>query len=226
MPGTIPDPSYYPPSLDLAVGASPASVLTDLGGGIAHVSFLKANFQASYWNSLKVNQHFVVNHEKVSSGLIIGKATDADNYLLEVQHDPADSWANGDPLVPQFHEYILHFSNAMFAVQLARPRDTVLGWIDAATWGVLQQAIPYDPIDAEALHINSGDDLDSTDDFDVQSLISTGRVLNICRSSDPPEEKPFGLSDDVPPLHINWAVTMTLRAALDIRECSRAQQEG
>jgi hypothetical protein len=130
------------------------------------------------------------------------------------------------PLVPQAHEYVLHFSNYLLAAGLVRDRDFVLGWIDDDTWGVLHQAAPYDPQDAQALHIGPDDDLSSTDDFDVQDIIASGQVLNICRSSDPPDTKPFCPSDDKPPLRVNWAQLMTLRAALDTRENARAQQGG
>jgi hypothetical protein len=225
MPTGIPDPSYYPPALDFIVGVPPAPTITDLGGGLSQVAFQKSKIQTALWNYLQINKHYVVNLQKVSAGLIKAKSSDATKYYLQAQHDVANVWANGDPLVPQTHQFFLHISNLKIASKLARERDYVLGWRDDGTWGVLKQSDDYTAMDASALDIQPGEDLDANSHFDVQRIIATGKAINICRSGTP-RDPMNGLSDNVPPLQVQRNVVMTTRQAIDLYEEMTAAGSG
>jgi len=219
------EPEYFLPSLDFVVGPAPAPPFTDLGGGVVQLKFLKTKLQPAIWAFLRVNEHFVVNLQKCTSGLIVGKSEDATYCYLKVQLKAGNTWDNGDPLVPQTNKFVLHFSHLKFARFLARDRDHILGWRDDGTWGLLRQAAEYDPEDAGALGLPEPVDLNAALEVDLQVLTATGRVVNVCRSD--AKHKPMsGLSDGLPPFEIRKNVPMTAREVLELHEVMRAQQRG
>lgn len=225
MPSAIPDPSYLPPSLEFVVGILPSPAMTDLGGGLMEIKYPRANLQNTFWNDLAINKHVIVNDTKCQAAPIVAKSQDAIFRTFRVQLDAGDVWTNGDLLCPQFRKFILHLSNRKMADAFARETDTLLGWRADGQWGYLKQRDAFDPDDGAALHVNPGDDLAQTAEFDVQLLTATGQVINICRS-DEPNNPMGGLSDGKPPLEVRRKQVMTLQAALDMREDARAQRKG
>lgn len=217
MPLLIPDPAYMPPSLTYILGEPPTPNLTVLGGGLFRIKFPKNKLQDAVWDFLKVGEHYVVNLDKCSSGLISAKNSDATFYYIEAQADPTDVWEDGDSVVPQIQKWFVHTSNLKIASMLARERDYILGWRDDGTYGVIKQADAYTEDDANALSITPGEDINSHAMFDLQKVRATGKLINICRHGDP--KMPMnGISDNGPVLEVIRNQDMIIKQAIDAYE--------